>query len=264
MTTVATIILQLGGGIIRIPGDGNCGLACLQRLLPLELCVYSIYDIRIRLCDEMEKLGISSVNMRIDGTWINEGMFMAACRLFRVNIIIINNAGYFQQFLYANYADNYNVDNDRNIKTIYINGNGVDEHNQTNTHFDAIELDIPFDSFSDRLREVEKPDVSIFNLNGEDDVNQQQVEDDARLARQLAESQAREARDADVAMRIGRQEENDARFARQLAESQSLDAYPAMRFSGDDDAQLARELRRIAAEGRRGPMNGTATGSRCW
>ena len=98
-------------------------------------------------------------------------------------------------------------------------------------------------------------------MNGEDDVNQQQVADDARLARELAESQAR---DADVAMRIGRQEENDARFARQLAESQSLDAYPAMRFSGDDDAQLARELRRIAAEGRRGPMNGTATGSRCW
>ncbi len=260
MITFAMLILQLGGGIVRIPGDGNCGLACLQRLLSLELCVYSIYDIRIMLCDEMEKLGISSINMRIDGTWINEGMFMAACRLFRVNIIIINNAGYFQQFLYANYADNYNVDNDRNIKTIYINGNGVDEHNQTNTHFDAIELDIPFDSFSDRLQEVEKPDVSIFNLNGEDDVNQQQVADDARLARELAESQAR---DADLAMRISRQEENDARFARQLADSQSFNAYPAMPFSGDDDAQLARELRRIAAEGRRGPMNGTATGSRC-
>ena len=93
MTTVATIILQLGGGIIRIPGDGNCGLACLQRLLSLELCVYSIYDIRIMLCDEMEKLGISSINMRIDGTWINEGMFMAACRLFRVNIVIIKVGG---------------------------------------------------------------------------------------------------------------------------------------------------------------------------
>jgi len=262
MITFAMLILQLGGGIVRIPGDGNCGLACLQRLLSLELCVYSIYDIRIMLCDEMEKLGISSVNMRIDGTWINEGMFMAACRLFRVNIVIINNAGYFQQFLYANYADNYNVDNDRNIKTIYINGNGVDEHNQTNTHFDAIELDIPFNSFSDRLQEVEKPDVSIFNLNGEDDVNQPQVADDARLARELAESQDCDT-DANIAMLMSMQEENDARFARQLADSQSLDAYPTMPFSGDDDAQLARELRRIAAECRRGPMNGTATGSRC-
>ena len=75
-------------------------------LVLFEMMLYSIYDIRIMLCDEMEKLGISSINMRIDGTWINEGMFMAACRLFRVNIIIINNAGYFQQFLYANYADN--------------------------------------------------------------------------------------------------------------------------------------------------------------
>ena len=89
--TFAMLILQLGGAIVRIPGDGNCGLACLQRLLSLELCVYSIYDIRIMLCDEMEKLGISSVNMRIDGTWINEFMFVAACRLFRVNIIIINS-----------------------------------------------------------------------------------------------------------------------------------------------------------------------------
>ena len=111
------------------------------------------------------------------------------------------------------------------------------------------------------MHEVEKPDVSIFNLNGEDDVNQQRVEDDARLARELAESQAR---DADLAMQISIQEENDARFARQLADNQSFDAYPAIPFRGDDDAQLARELCRIAAEGRRGPMNGTATGSRCW
>ena len=246
MPTLSEVFLTMGGYVIIVPGNGDCGLQSLIICMGLDI---NTTELRAVLCNHLNYH--DDHEMRVVGTWIDEQIFIAMCAKFNINICIINEMGFVHLYRNGELTDIGDDDNHVERDIVYIKANGVDEQNQTTNHFDAIMMNISFEVLRPILEQedIRADPEYVKALTGVDTC----VEVDICFMQQLIKKEeqelifAQQLREQDLALaqQVREQEEHDWALAQQVREQeeQNLALAQQVREQEEQDLALAQQAR---------------------